>query len=143
MAVPAASRAGGGLQPIDKRQALAGHFLFRHLSEAEVDGLLTRARVQRHKAGAVIFRQGDPGHGLVAVLSGEVKITSPSVSGKEIVLNIINPGEVFGEIALLDGKARSADAVAIAACELLVIDRRDFVPNTSPGLMMLRTISLP
>ncbi|HEX9463710.1 MAG TPA: Crp/Fnr family transcriptional regulator [Alphaproteobacteria bacterium] len=128
MAVPAASRAGGGLQPIDKRQALAGHFLFRHLSEAEVDGLLTRARVQRHKAGAVIFRQGDPGHGLVAVLSGEVKITSPSVSGKEIVLNIINPGEVFGEIALLDGKARSADAVAIAACELLVIDRRDFVP---------------
>jgi CRP/FNR family transcriptional regulator, cyclic AMP receptor protein len=128
MAVPASSRAGSGLQPIDKRQALAGHFLFRHLSRSELDGLLARARVQRYKSGAVIFRQGDAGQGLVAVLSGQVKITSPSVGGKEIVLNIINPGEVFGEIALLDSKPRSADAVALAPCELLVIDRRDFVP---------------
>ena len=128
MAGPGSGRAGGGLQPIDKRQALAGHFLFRHLSAADLEGLLAHTRVQRHKAGAVIFRQGDPGQGLLAVLSGRVKITSPSASGKEIVLNMINPGEVFGEIALLDGKPRSADAVAIDPCELLVIDRRDFVP---------------
>jgi CRP/FNR family cyclic AMP-dependent transcriptional regulator len=128
MALPASGHAGGGLPPIDKRQALAGHFLFRHLSKAELDGLLARARVQRHKSGVVIFRQGDPGQGLLAVLSGRVKITSPSTAGKEIVLNIINAGEIFGEIALLDSKPRSADAVAIAPCELLIIDRRDFVP---------------
>lgn len=116
------------LETVGKRQALAAHFLFRSLTAAELDAVLTRARVQRRKRNTVIFRQGDPGHGLIAVLSGRVKITAPSASGKEIVLNMINPGEVFGEIALLDGKPRSADAITITPCELLVIDRRDFIP---------------
>lgn len=110
------------------REALAGHALFRHLTGSELEELLARARRERRRAGAVIFRQGDPGQGLVAVLSGQVKITSPSSSGKEIVLNVINPGEVFGELALLDGQPRSADAVTMTSCELLVIDRRDFLP---------------
>jgi CRP/FNR family cyclic AMP-dependent transcriptional regulator len=113
---------------IDKRQALAGHFLFRHLGEEELTALLARARIEQYKANAVIFRQAMPGQGLVAVLGGLVKITSQSPAGKEIVLNVIGPGEVFGEMALLDGKPRSADASAITACQLLVIDRRDFVP---------------
>lgn len=121
-------RPGGVGGAVDKHQALADHFLFRHLSAPELDAVLARARLERRARNSVIFRQGDPGHGLVAVLRGQVKITAPSASGKEIVLNIIHPGEVFGEIALLDGKPRSADAVAITACELLVIDRRDFVP---------------
>lgn len=120
--------AGGRPDAVDKRQALASHFLFRHLNPAELGAVLARARIERRKRHAVIFRQGDPGSGLLAVLKGQVKITAPSATGKEIVLNIINPGEVFGEIALLDGKPRSADAVALTACELLVIDRRDFVP---------------
>lgn len=121
---------------IDKRQALAGHFLFRHLREEELTALLARARLEQRKANEVIFRQGMPGQGLIAVLVGQVKITSQSPSGKEIVLNVINPGEVFGEIALLDGKPRSADATAITACQLLIIDRRDFVPflEARPGI---------
>lgn len=114
--------------PVDRREALAGHFLFRHLRPEEMEALLARARVERRKANSVIFRQDSPGYGLMAVLSGRVKISSRAPSGREIVLNIINPGEVFGEIALLDGKARTADAIALSACELLIIDRRDFVP---------------
>lgn len=113
---------------VDKHQALAGHFLFRHLRPEEMAALLSRARVERRKANSVIFRQEAPGYGLMAVLSGQVKISSRSPNGREIVLNIINPGEVFGEVALLDGKPRTADAIAITACELLTIDRRDFVP---------------
>lgn len=93
--------------------------------------LLAHARVDRRRAGDMIFRQGDTGVGLVAVLSGQVKITSSSSGGREIVLNLINPGEVFGEMALLDGKPRSADAVTTATSELLVIDRRDFLPFLS------------
>ncbi len=114
--------------PVDKRDVLARHPLFRQLREAELTSLLAHARVERRRANDVVFRQGDTGVGLVAVLSGQVKITSSSAGGREIVLNLINPGEVFGEMALLDGKPRSADAVTTATSELLIIDRRDFVP---------------
>ncbi|MGQ0662418.1 MAG: Crp/Fnr family transcriptional regulator [Pseudomonadota bacterium] len=72
--------------------------------------------------------KGSPGQGMMAVLSGRVKVSSPAPHGKEIMLNVINPGEVFGEIALLDGKERTADATAMSDCELLVLNRRDFVP---------------
>jgi CRP-like cAMP-binding protein len=64
---------------------------------------------------------------MVAVLRGNIKISSLSDEGKEIVFNIINAGEIFGEIAVLDGEERSADATAITDCELLVLNRRDFL----------------
>lgn len=117
--------------PVDKRDVLTRHPLFQHLREAEMTSLLAHARVDRRRANDVVFRQGDAGVGLVAVLSGQVKITSSSAGGREIVLNLINPGEVFGEMALLDGKPRSADAVTMMTSELLVIDRRDFLPFLS------------
>ena len=133
-----------GLPPVDKRQALASHFLFRDLRDEEFNAMLAHARLEQRKAQEVIFRQGMPGQGLIAVLSGRVKVTS-SVAGKEIVLNIINAGEVFGEMALLDGGPRSADAVTVTPCELLVIDRRDFVPfleaNPSVCIRLLAVLS--
>jgi CRP-like cAMP-binding protein len=113
---------------VDRRQALESHFLFRHLREAEITALLARSRVENKRANELIFRKDSPGHGLMAVLSGQVKISMLSSNGREVVLNIINPGEIFGEMALLDGKSRSADATAMTACELLIIDRRDFMP---------------
>ena len=61
-------------------------------------------------------------------MSGRIKISTLSESGKEVVLNILGPGEMFGEIALIDGRERTADAGAMAASELLVIQRRDFMP---------------
>jgi CRP-like cAMP-binding protein len=57
-----------------------------------------------------------------------VRISSVSSDGKEVTLNVINPGEIFGEIALLDGEPRSADANAIEDTLLLVVERRHFVP---------------
>jgi CRP-like cAMP-binding protein len=64
----------------------------------------------------------------MAVLRGTAKMTSVSRDGKEIVLNIMYPGEIFAEIALLDGGERSADAVAMTDCDILVLHRRDFMP---------------
>ena len=61
----------------------------------------------------------------MAVLNGEVRISISSPDGKELLLAILHPGEVFGEIALLDGKERSADAHAQTACSLAVLDRRE------------------
>lgn len=112
----------------DRRIIFRRHPLFTHLPDADVDQLLRYARIERHKAGHTIFLKGSPGHGMMAVLSGQVRISAPSPEGKEIVLNLVGPGEVFGEIALLDGHERTADAVAMNDCELLVLERRDFIP---------------
>jgi CRP-like cAMP-binding protein len=76
----------------------------------------------------MIFQRGDNGSSLMAVLRGRVRISSISGDGKEVTLNVINPGEIFGEIALLDGEPRSADATAIEDTTLLVVERRNFLP---------------
>jgi CRP/FNR family transcriptional regulator, cyclic AMP receptor protein len=113
---------------LDKLAPLRNHPLFREFPPAVIEHFgtyMTRRSVRR---GATIFAKGDPGTGLMAVLWGSVKISVPTPDGREAVLNIINPGEIFGEMALLDGRPRSADAVAMDDCELMVIDRRDFIP---------------
>jgi CRP-like cAMP-binding protein len=64
----------------------------------------------------------------MAVSKGEIRISCHSSDGKEAVLAIFRSGDVFGEIALLDGKERTTDATAITACELVVLERRDIMP---------------
>jgi CRP/FNR family transcriptional regulator, cyclic AMP receptor protein len=113
---------------LDKLAPLRNHPLFREFPPSVIEHFgtyMTRRSVRR---GTTIFTKGDPGTGLMAVLWGSVKISVPTADGREAVLNIINPGEIFGEMALLDGRPRSADAVAMDDCELMVIDRRDFIP---------------
>jgi CRP-like cAMP-binding protein len=80
------------------------------------------------RRGATIFAKGDAGRELIAVLSGRVKISVPSPDGREAILNVVHEGEVFGEIALLDGRPRTANAVAITDCKLMIIERRSFLP---------------
>ncbi|MGB9647493.1 MAG: Crp/Fnr family transcriptional regulator [Stellaceae bacterium] len=101
--------------------------MFGKLSAGEIDSLISYARVERYPAGYEIFAKGSSGQSLVAVLRGSIRISSLSNEGKEIVFNIINAGEIFGEIAVLDGEERSADATAMTDCELLVLNRRDFL----------------
>ncbi len=110
------------------RQILERHSLFGRLTLGEIAQLLAHARVETYRARQEIFRKGAPGLGLLAVLKGKVRISSVGPDGNQVVLNIIGEGEVFGEIALLDGNDRTADAAAVGECELLAIDRRDFVP---------------
>ena len=109
----------------DARRLLANCFLFQGLGAEERNELVTRAHIRRFAAGDTIFRMGSPGSSMMAVLSGDVRISISSPEGKELLLAILNPGEVFGEIALLDGKERSADATAMTACSLAVLERRD------------------
>ena len=111
-----------------KRKLLESHCLLRMLTGGEIDSLLAHARVARYPAGREIFAKGSPGDSMMAIISGRVRISSLSPDGKEIVLNIIDSGEIFGEIAMLDGKERTADATAMTDTELLVLSRRDFLP---------------
>jgi CRP/FNR family transcriptional regulator, cyclic AMP receptor protein len=76
----------------------------------------------------LLFRKGDAGTSLYVVCAGVVRVSAPSEEGKDAIFNLILPGEIFGEIAFLDGQPRTADAVMIKAGELMVIERRDFLP---------------
>ena len=120
------------------RQILHGHSLFTSLTENELDQLLTHGRTESYRTRQEIFRKGSAGLGLLAVLKGSVKISSIGPDGNRVTLSLIGEGEIFGEMALLDGKERSADATAATDCELLLIDRRDFVPflRTHPDIAL-------
>lgn len=113
---------------LDKKAILAEHFLLRHLPSEELDELVRHARVQNYAKGELILRKWSPGGGMMAVISGRVKICSVSFDGKEIVLDILRAGEIFGEMGLIDGGDRSADAVALEPSQLLILERRDFLP---------------
>jgi CRP-like cAMP-binding protein len=111
-----------------KRDTLLTSPFFRPMRPEELDDILGLASELRVARGAGVFAKGDPGASMMAVLAGRVRIGAISPDGKEVTLNVIGPGEIFGEIALLDGKPRSADATALEDSVLLVIERRHFMP---------------
>ena len=120
----ASGRAAGG----GKLSVLRQHPIFRELEPDALDQLCRYAKPTSLKRGATIFSKGDPGSSLYAVISGTVKISVSSTDGRNAILNLIGPGEIFGEVAVLDGGERTADATASTNCEILVIDRREFLP---------------
>ena len=112
---------------LSQRQVLRRSSLFARLGDAEIDAVLAHATVARHPQGDQIFAKGDPGNSMMAVLKGRVMITAPSQDGRQVVLTVMRDGDVFGEIALLDGKERTADATAATDCELLTVPRRSLL----------------
>jgi CRP-like cAMP-binding protein len=111
----------------DKRAILQNHPIFGGLGAELLDRLSSYAISQTVKSGTTIFARGDPGTSLFAVCSGTVKISAPSPGGRDAVFNLIMEGAIFGEIAVLDGLPRSADATAITDCSLMIIERRHFI----------------
>jgi CRP-like cAMP-binding protein len=101
--------------------------LFAQLSMGQLTRLTELARTHRHGKEHVIFNEGDEGTALYTIVKGRVKISQSSPDGKERTLALLGPGDVFGELALLDGGPRSADAVIAEDAELLVIPRQDFL----------------
>jgi CRP/FNR family cyclic AMP-dependent transcriptional regulator len=121
-----------------KLSVLRKHPYFAGLEPEAFDQLCRYAKHVTLKRGATIFSRGDPGTSLIAVISGVVKISISSSEGRSAILNLLEAGEIFGEIALLDGLSRTADATANTNCELIVIDRREFIPfvRSQPTLAM-------
>ena len=121
-----------------KLAVLRKHPIFCDLDPEALDQLCRYAKHSSLKRGATIVSKGDPGNSLIAVISGTVKISISSPDGRSAILNLIGPGEIFGEVAVLDGLARTADATANTNCEIYVIDRRDFLPfvRSQPALAM-------
>jgi CRP/FNR family cyclic AMP-dependent transcriptional regulator len=112
----------------NKLSVLRQHPMFRDLGSEALDQLCRYAKHTSLKRGATICSKGDPGNFLFIVISGTVKISVSSPDGRNAILNLINAGDLFGEVAVLDGQARTADAIANTNCEIFVLDRRDFLP---------------
>ncbi|UTD25980.1 Crp/Fnr family transcriptional regulator [Bradyrhizobium sp. WD16] len=112
--------------------------IFGDLDGATLERLGRYAKTRKYRKGAIVFSKGDPGDRLLAVISGTVKIGIAGASGRSTTFNLVGAGELFGEIAFLDGSARTADAVANTPCEILAIDKRDFLPfmESQPHLLM-------
>src|SRR5215475_10969192 len=112
----------------EKRAVLQNHYLFSKLNPTQIGRLMSCTVEKSFARGATILAKDVPGSSLFAIRKGAVKISVPSVDGHDAVFNLMTDGDIFGEIALLDGRPRTADAVAITNCEMFMIERRDFLP---------------
>jgi CRP/FNR family transcriptional regulator, cyclic AMP receptor protein len=112
--------------------------VFASLAADQIDTLAHRLVRRSCTAGETIFLRGDAGSSLAILVAGRVALRLTSAQGREITLAILEPGEMFGELSLLDGKARSTDAIAFEACEMLILHRRDVLPflQDSPSACM-------
>ena len=101
--------------------------LFRGLPPATIDRISALSTRRSYGTGTIVFSQADPGDALYGVVKGKIRISASSPDGREIFLNIMEPGDTFGEIALLDGRHRTATASATAPSELIIIARDHFL----------------
>jgi len=100
--------------------------LFCDLAPIELDALAQRMGKIDVNSRNIVCHQGDPGDRFYVLLNGSLKVVTTCEDGHEVVLSMLGPGTTFGEIALLDGKARSASVIASNASTLAYIDRRSF-----------------
>lgn len=112
---------------INVRAVLERNMLFRGLPPATLEQIARLCVRRTYERDAVVFSQSDPGDALFGVVTGRVRISASSSGGREVFLNIMEPGDTFGEIALLDGHPRTANASTTAPSELLMITREQFL----------------
>jgi CRP-like cAMP-binding protein len=117
--------------------------LFADLGADELQRLSNLCHTQHLTAGEVLFQKGDAGDSLFGVRRGQIRIETGAPDGSRLTLNFMGSGDVFGEVAVLDGESRSADATAGEATELFVLRREDFLaflerePRVAIKLIML------
>jgi CRP-like cAMP-binding protein len=115
--------------------------VFRELDRALLQQIATLVRPRQFAPREIVVQQGDPGDGLFIINSGYLKVTLAGPTGTSSTLSIMGPSEMFGELSLLDGGARSATVTAITRCDLGAIERQSFLrlfesrPNLGIALM--------
>ncbi len=101
--------------------------MFSDLGSDELQRLSNLCHTQHLGVGEVLFQKGDPGDALFGVRRGQIRIETGAADGSRLTLNFMGPGELFGEVAVLDSQSRTADAAAAEATELFVLRREDFL----------------
>jgi len=112
----------------DKCRLLANSRLFGNISVKTLESLARYTKSRSFTNRGVICRRGDIGSQIYVIAKGRVTIHTDSEEGKELGFGFMSAGDVFGEIAMFDGGERTATVKAIEDTEILVIERRDFIP---------------
>jgi CRP-like cAMP-binding protein len=110
--------------------ALRLSFLFSSISPEDITDLLATAEEKNLKSGEYVFWEGEAPYSFFLLVSGRVKVIKHGFQGRETVVAFFNPGEIFGEVAVLEDKPYPASAVAVEESVLLSIKRqafRDFI----------------
>ena len=111
------------------RPFLANNTFLGRFPGVVIDALVGKGQLRSFAKGDVVYRRGDPGDSLMVVIKGRIKLTNTTINGKEIVLYYVGPGDIFGDIAALDGKERAVDTVALEDSEVFVVYTRDLLPT--------------
>ncbi|MBU2493677.1 MAG: Crp/Fnr family transcriptional regulator [Bacteroidetes bacterium] len=101
--------------------------IFSELPKETIDKIALAGSRKTYKKDSVILMEEEAGSALFVIISGKVKISRTSNDGREVILSILNESDFFGEMAILDGLARSATVVAIEDSELFIVQRNDFL----------------
>ncbi len=101
--------------------------MFQQLNAADREALAEQVSLIHLGSGRVLFEMGEPGDSAYIVHQGQIRIYLTDASGATITLATLGPGEIFGEISLLDGGPRTASASAVGDTELLMLDRQDLL----------------
>ena len=99
--------------------------LLSGLSEAELDRIAQVAVPRSYPKGARVFHEGDRSDACYVIRDGEIRVTREHSDGRAIALATLGPGEIVGELAMLDGEVRSASVEALTDVELLAIAAQD------------------
>ena len=106
---------------------LANIAMFEHLNEDDRLALAAVVDELSVPEGHTLFQAGDPGDSLFIVREGQIELFIKDTAGQKIVLTTAEPGDMFGELAMLDHGSRTATALALTNCEVLVLDRDDLI----------------
>jgi CRP-like cAMP-binding protein len=111
---------------IDEREAINSGRWFGSLSPSLRHDILRCAYVRRFRDGELIAARGDPPEEWLACAKGAVRVSSTSISGKQVTLTYVEPGIWFGDVAIFDGDRRTHDAYAHGECTTLCVAKADF-----------------
>ena len=101
--------------------------LFIDLDDVELENVEEHCTPRKYPKNSMVILEEEFGDIIFIILTGTVKITRVNDEGKEVILALLGGGEIFGEMAILDGEARSANALAQEDCELLAIQKSEFL----------------
>ena len=112
---------------MEKIELLQSVSIFWDLNENDLGHIADKMVAKHFENGNYIFLEDSEGEQCFFVLKGSVKVTRLSKDGREVILAMLNEGDFFGEMSLLDGESRSANVIALEKTKVLTLDRNDFI----------------